>query len=125
MGERLSYEIDIPAELRGLSAPPLMLLTLVENALKHGLNPLPEGGSIRVQARVRDDQLFISVSDTGRGLGEGTSGGGTGLANIRARLSAMFGNNAKLALSANTPRGFTATISMPLIETGAGRETAA
>ncbi len=125
MGDRLTYEIDIPAELRGLSAPPMMLLTLVENSLKHGLNPLPEGGLIRVQAWVKDDQLFISVTDTGRGLGEGTSGGGTGLANIRARLSAMYGNNAKLALSANTPRGFTATISMPVIEAGASREAVA
>ncbi len=125
MGDRLTFELDIPVELRGLSVPPMMLLTLVENSLKHGLNPLPEGGLIRVQARMRDNQLAISVADTGRGLGEGTSGGGTGLANIRARLSAMFGNNAKLALSTNTPRGFTATISMPAVEADAQGENTA
>jgi signal transduction histidine kinase len=115
MGSRLDFEIDIPAVLNALTVPPMMLLTLVENALKHGLNPLLEGGRIRVDAQICDDRLVMSVVDTGRGFGEGTSGGGTGLANIRARLSAMFGEGAKLALQANTPRGVLATISMPAI----------
>ncbi len=113
MGSRLAFEIDIPAVLNPLTVPPMMLLTLVENALKHGLNPLLEGGVIRIDAQVRDDRLVMSVRDTGRGFGEGTSGGGTGLANIRARLSAMFGEGARLALEANVPRGVVATISMP------------
>jgi signal transduction histidine kinase len=125
MGRRLTFEIDIPSALRALSVPPMMLLTLVENALKHGLNPLPEGGLVRIDAQVRDDRLLIAVADTGRGFGEDTSGGGTGLANIRARLAAMFGDGASLALSANAPCGVTATISMPIVVADAGRETAA
>jgi signal transduction histidine kinase len=104
MGRRLSFEIDIPAELRQLAVPPMMLLTLVENALKHGLNPLPEGGLVRIDARVDGDRLVVAVSDTGRGFGEGTSGGGTGLANIRARLAAMFGADASLGLTTHTRR---------------------
>lgn len=113
MGRRLDFEIDIPAALGSLTIPPMMLLTLVENALKHGLNPLPEGGRVRVGARLDADRLVVDVSDTGRGFGEGTSGGGTGLANIRARLAAMFGNSASLGLSVNVPRGITATLTLP------------
>ncbi len=125
MGHRLAFEIDIPPALRALTVPPMMLLTLVENALKHGLNPLPEGGLIRIEARERDGRLLIAVADTGRGFGEGTSGGGTGLANIRARLAAMFGDGAGLELSANAPHGITATLSMPVIAAAAHGETAA
>ena len=124
MGDRLAFAIEIPHELSALTVPPMMLLTLVENSLKHGLNPLLEGGVIRVDATVRDDRLFMSVTDTGRGFGQGTSGGGTGLANIRARLAAMYGDAAKLALSANTPRGVVATISMPVVVAVAGEGAA-
>jgi signal transduction histidine kinase len=115
MGHRLAFEIDIPQALWPLPVPPMMLLTLVENALKHGLNPLREGGLVRVSASREKDRLVLAVADTGRGFGEGTSGGGTGLANIRARLSAMFGGAASLGLSANTPRGITATIVLPAL----------
>jgi signal transduction histidine kinase len=113
MGRRLVFEIDIPAELRALTVPPMMLLTLVENALKHGLNPLPEGGVVKISASRDGEQLVLAVADTGRGFGEGTSGGGTGLANIRARLAAMFGPAASLALSTNAPRGITASLALP------------
>ena len=116
MGRRLTFEIDIPTDLTELTLPPMMLLTLVENALKHGLNPVPEGGIVRVRARRTGSELIVSVADTGRGFGEGTSGDGTGLANIRARLSAMFGTAGRLGLSANTPRGITATLTLPLAE---------
>ena len=114
MGARLSYRVDIPPELRSVRVPPMMLLTLVENAIKHGLNPLPEGGFIRVRAAVEDGALLLEVSDSGRGFheGEGT-GGGTGLANIRARLHAAYGKQAELALHANEPRGVTATVVLP------------
>jgi LytS/YehU family sensor histidine kinase len=114
MGRRLSFAIDIPDELRSLALPPMMLLTLVENALKHGLNPLPEGGMVRISAHRQGDRLVVAVADSGRGFGEGTSGGGTGLANIRARLAAMFGAQAGLELSANLPRGVTATLALPV-----------
>ena len=64
----------------------MMLVTLVENAIRHGLNPLPEGGEVRIHAHVTDGKLRVQVIDTGAGLSE-SSGPGVGLANIRARLS--------------------------------------
>jgi Histidine kinase len=114
MGRRLTFEIDVPVELRPLEVPPMMLLTLVENAIKHGLNPLPEGGSLRVQARREGELLCIDVADSGRGF-HATSGGGTGLANIRARLAAMHGDAASLALAENYPRGVTSTLRLPAV----------
>jgi len=113
MGARLQAEVDVPAELGGTPLPPMVLLTLVENALKHGLQPLVDGGSVRVHARARDGQLVVSVADTGRGMGSG-SGGGTGLANVRARLRQLHGSAASLSLAMNEPRGVVATISVPL-----------
>ena len=112
MGRRLAFEIDVPVELRPLEVPPMMLLTLVENAIKHGLNPLPEGGSLRVQARRDGGLLCIEVADSGRGF-HAISGGGTGLANIRARLATMHGDAASLTLAENYPRGVTSTLRLP------------
>lgn len=113
MGARLSYEVDFPVELLNVRVPPMMLLTLVENAIKHGLAPLPEGGYLRVSARARNRSLELHVADSGRGMGAG-SGQGSGLANIRARLAAAYGAEAALALSLNRPRGVTATLRLPL-----------
>lgn len=113
MGTRLAFEFDIPAALRDAALPPMMLLTLVENAIKHGLAPLPEGGAVRIGAVAEGAQLVLRVADTGRGFVQ-SSGGGTGLANIRARLASMYGAGARLALAVNTPRGVIATIALPL-----------
>jgi signal transduction histidine kinase len=113
MGKRLAYAIDIAPALRHSEVPPMMLLTLVENAIKHGLAPQREGGRVDVRARLDGSQLRLEVADTGRGLGGDTSGGGTGLANIRARLAAMFGPAADLTLAPREPRGLLATIRMP------------
>jgi signal transduction histidine kinase len=112
MGTRLQVEVDVPTPLEARTMPPMMLLTLVENALKHGLNPLPEGGVIRLSASAVDGRLQVSVADTGRGLVPG-SGGGTGLANIRGRLRAAYGAAASLTLRLNQPRGVVATIVLP------------
>jgi signal transduction histidine kinase len=114
MGRRLAFTVDIAPALRGIEVPPMMLLTLVENAIKHGLAPLREGGRVDVGARLDGATLRLEVADTGRGFGGGTSGGGTGLANIRARLAAMFGSAAELRLAAQDPRGLCATIRLPL-----------
>ena len=114
MGRRLSYGIDIAPALRGLELPPMMLLTLVENSIKHGLAPQREGGRVDVAARLDGPTLVLEVSDTGRGFGGDTAGGGTGLANIRARLVAMFGSAAELTLATRDPRGLQATIRLPM-----------
>ncbi len=114
MGSRLRVHFDTPEPLLALPFPPLSLSTLVENAIKHGVNPLPEGGAITVTARLIDDQLRVDVIDTGAGLR--TSGGtGSGLANLRARLATLYGNSASLALQSNEPRGIRATILLPAV----------
>jgi hypothetical protein len=112
MGPRLRTEIDVPAALADRPVPPMALLTLVENALKHGLQPMVEGGTVRVAARAESSRLTLTVADDGHGMGSG-SGHGTGLANLRARLRAMYGASASLALAVNEPRGVIATITIP------------
>ena len=113
MGERLHYTIDIPDAFADQPLPAMALLTLVENALKHGLHPLVEGGRIDVTARRLGDEVVLDVADTGRGMGSGL-GHGTGLANVRAQLRLMFGARASLQLSINEPRGVIATLRMPV-----------
>ena len=113
MGRRLTFAIDIPENLRDVQLPPMMLLTLVENAIKHGLAPLPEGGHVDVMASVKGNELHVRVADNGRGFVQ-SSGGGTGLANIRARLAGVYGTTARLTLALNTPRGVTSSITVPL-----------
>jgi len=120
MGRRLAFAIDVPDDLRAARMPPLMLLTLVENAIKHGLGPLPQGGHIDVRAWSEGARLSIVVADTGQGFVK-ASGGGTGLANIRARLASQFGAVASLSLALNAPGGVVATIVLPHQGTGAAR----
>ena len=113
MGRRLAFDVDIPDALAGVPFPPLMLLTLVENAIKHGLAPQPGGGAVRVDASLHDRELRVRVADSGRGFTQ-TSGRGTGLANVRARLAAIHGESGRLSLSRNLPQGIVATIALPL-----------
>lgn len=113
MGDRLKVTFDVPDELTALAFPPLALSTLTENAIKHGLNPLPEGGAIDISARIEGGELEVSVADTGAGL-RASGGTGAGVANLRARLAAMYGDAASLELSANAPRGIRATIVVPI-----------
>ena len=112
MGPRLSVTLDVPAALRARAFPSMMLLSLVENAVKHGLNPMVAGGCIAIAAADRDGALEVSVADTGRGIGD-EIGSGVGLANIRSRLAARYGTEASLTLSPNTPRGVRARIRVP------------
>jgi signal transduction histidine kinase len=114
MGERLETSIDAPPALLAARVPPMMLATLVENAVKHGIGPLAEGGAIRVKAERAGNTLTLSVADNGRGL-IAASGSGVGLANVRARLAALYGERAALRLEANSPRGVVATVSLPLV----------
>lgn len=114
MGRRLSVEIDVPAALGEAVFPPMMLISLVENAVKHGLSPLSGGGSIRIGAVASDSRLCVSVADTGQGLAK-CSGSGIGLSNIQSRLVSLYGLAAELSLAANLPRGFVATIALPIV----------
>jgi signal transduction histidine kinase len=112
MGSRLAFEIDVPDEAREARVPPMMITTLVENAIKHGLSPLPEGGMVRIVARRDRSALTIRVSDTGQGF-QASLGTGVGLANIRARLGMLYGPSGELSLHQNMPRGVTAAILVP------------
>jgi hypothetical protein len=113
MEHRLSYAIDVPPELMSAAFPPMMLPTLVENAIKHGLEPLTEGGEVRVTAVSTGGKLRVTVADTGMGFSD-QPGKGVGLANVRERLAAMFGKNAQLIVEPNQPRGARFTIEIPL-----------
>jgi sensor histidine kinase YesM len=113
MGERLQFEIDVAAALREQAFPSMMVITLVENAVKHGIQRSPKGGTVVVRARRSGDRLMVAVVDTGVGF-SGSSGKGIGLANIRARLSALFGDRAELSLCANEPSGVVASIAIPV-----------
>jgi sensor histidine kinase YesM len=112
MGPRLRYRVDVPEALSGHDFPPMMLLTLVENAIKHGIDPLQQGGEILVSGAVVHDRLEVSVSDNGQGLSH-SAGMGVGLANIRERLQALYGKTAKLSLEENTPHGVVARLIIP------------
>src|SRR4029453_8907222 len=114
MGDRLAFSIDAPGDLSSARVPPMVLPTLVENAIKHGLSPLPEGGRIDIRARREGSgSMVIEVSDTGAGFAA-SGGSGVGLANTRSRLAALYGQDASLSLSNGAPRGVVARIRLPL-----------
>jgi LytS/YehU family sensor histidine kinase len=112
MGDRLAFSVDVPDTLAKEPFPPMMLITLVENAIKHGLAPLPEGGRIDIDARSEAGVLRERVADTGAGF-HNSSGSGIGLANIGSRLAALYGGRASLDLEANEPRGVVSVIAVP------------
>jgi signal transduction histidine kinase len=117
MEDRLQLAIEIPDGLRSADFPPMMLQSLVENAIKHGVEPKPEGGEVRVTARVVDGHLEVAVADTGIGLSLGTTsataGGGVGLGNVRERLARLYEGQASFSLAARSPTGAVATIRLP------------
>jgi sensor histidine kinase YesM len=115
IGSRLDFDIDVPAELRDHPLPPNLLISLVENAIKHGIEPAAAGGVVSVTARRDGDALVVTVADTGRGLDAGgmTSGQGVGLSNIRERLAALYGARGRFTLQPGEPRGARATLTLP------------
>jgi hypothetical protein len=114
MDDRLQFAITVPQGLASAQFPPMMLQSLVENAIKHGLEPRAEGGSLTITASISNGNLCVTVADTGLGFGAGSQPGtGVGLANVRERLAALYGTQAKLTIQANTPNGTIATIEVP------------
>jgi hypothetical protein len=122
MESRLEFQIEIPAGLESAAMPPLMLQSLVENAIEHGLEPKPEGGTISIIAGVRDGQLVVTVADTGAGLSAGAAATlrsndknerGVGLGSIRERLNALFDGRGRLIIEANQPAGTRAILEFP------------
>ncbi|AND67733.1 histidine kinase [Dyella thiooxydans] len=115
MGARLTMEVDVPDALRAISMPPMMLQTLVENAIKHGLEPKPGGGTVWIFARRDEDRVMVTVADNGQGFGVATGGTGIGLKNVRERLRLIYGERASLSVVANVPDGVAATLAVPAV----------
>jgi LytS/YehU family sensor histidine kinase len=128
MGPRLRVETDLPAALRELLVPTLLLQPLVENSIRHGLEPQIEGGVIALSAERQGDSLVLCVRDSGVGLaefgaaamppppqagGEGDSGGGFGLIQVRERLATLYGDSARLDLLSAAGGGTLARVSLP------------
>ena len=116
MEERLQTEVRVSDGLLSAEFPPMMLQSLVENAIKHGLEPKAEGGQLTVSAEIVHGKLAITVADTGLGYGKaGTAGTGIGLSNIRERLALLYGNKASLVITETEGGGTSATITLPYV----------
>lgn len=114
MEERLQTEIDVPDGLLSADFPPMMLQSLVENAIKHGLEPKAEGGKLSVKAQIVHGKLQVTVADTGLGFGRASTGGtGIGLNNIRERLQLLYGRKASLVISEPPGGGTAVSITVP------------
>lgn len=117
--ERLEFEISVPDGLRSAIFPPMVLQSLVENAIKHGIEPKPEGGKVLVQAQVVDGALQVQVSDTGVGLppgdvfGRSQNSTGLGLDNIRNRLAMLYPGRSRMELRAYDHGGTQVLLAVP------------
>jgi sensor histidine kinase YesM len=112
MGGRLDFQIDVPTEAAGALFPPLLLLPLVENAVKHGIEPKPGPAIICIRAMMDDGDLRVTVEDDGLGL-RAETGSGLGLANVQAQLRNYFGDQASLSVAAAASGGVCSTIAVP------------
>ena len=128
MGTRLDFAIDVSDDLLAAPFPPMMLPSLVENAIKHGLEPQREGGRIDIIVTriftASGDRIRLEVKDTGRGLTDAPTqaGGGVGLSNLRERLAGLYGDSARFTIESNDPKGVVATMELPA--TQAAQQTA-
>lgn len=139
MPNRLSYQFEppvaeLPMELLDCPLPPLLLQPIVENAVKHGIEPCEDGGQITIKMHINDGRVVIEVIDTGMGIGTSTGlgkstnaaqvnnknegegeGTGTGLNNVRGRLRALYGDTASLTVYENTPSGLRVQLVIPVV----------
>ena len=113
MPDRLAFEMQVDDRLVDLQCPPMTLLTLVENAVRHGIDPSELGGNIAIEVRLEASRCLASVTDTGVGLKAEERGLGTGLASLRERLQLAFGAEAQLTLCEVVPHGVRAAVSFP------------
>ena len=116
MEERLQTEVRVSDGLLSAEFPPMMLQSLVENAIKHGLEPKAEGGQLTVSAEIVHGKLAVTVADTGLGFGvAATAGTGIGLSNIRERLALLYGGKASLTVAETAGGGTSVTITVPYV----------
>jgi LytS/YehU family sensor histidine kinase len=112
MGERLSFSIELPDALREHPFPPMLLQPLVDNAVKHGLEPAIEGGEISIKVVEENGLIRIEVQDTGNGFSFYNTAG-VGITNVRERIKLLYGDEGRLILEANVPHGVKAIIEVP------------
>ncbi len=116
MGPRLSYQLALPPELAQRPVPTLLLQPLVENAIRHGLEPQVDGGRLVVSARQEGSDLVLEVLDTGAGPdASATPGSGFGLAQVRERLATLYGSAGRVSLEAAQPRGTRVSVRLPVL----------
>jgi hypothetical protein len=113
MPDRLQFAVHADPAALALRCPPTSLLTLVENAVRHGIDPAEDGGRIDIDVQRRGERCIIRVRDSGVGLRPGGGGLGTGLSTLRERLQLMFGGAAQLRVTAQEPRGVCAELVLP------------
>ena len=114
MEDRLRYRINIPDSIRELPFPPMLVQPLVENAIKHGLEPSIKGGEVSIHAEIKEDILRLEIADTGLGFHEGTNPS-IGLSNVRDRLQSLYGEKGRLILEENQPSGLKSIIEVPYV----------
>ena len=112
IGPRLDYRIEIPPGLESFALPPMLLQPVVENAIRHGLEPRVEGGRVELAARREEGRVAVEIRDTGVGF-TSPSSAGLGLANLRERLRGLYGEGASLEIADNKPSGTVVTLRLP------------
>jgi hypothetical protein len=113
MPDRLQYAMNVDPSALKVRCPPTTLLTLVENAVRHGIDPSEEGGRIDIDIDRRGERCVVRVTDTGAGLHQSADSLGTGLTTLRERLQLIFGDAAQLRLTSGSPRGVAVEVDMP------------
>jgi LytS/YehU family sensor histidine kinase len=114
MPDRLHFAVHADPGASAQQCPPMTLLTLVENAVRHGVDPSEEGGRIEIEARMKHGRCVVRVTDSGVGLAAAGGGLGTGLSTLRDRLALAFGGDARLKVGALEPHGVCAEVDMPV-----------
>ena len=113
MPDRLQYAVNVDPSALKVRCSPTTLLTLVENAVRHGIDPSKEGGRIDVDITRPGERCVVRVTDTGTGLQQSASGLGTWPTTLRERLRLIFGDAAHLRLTPDTPRGAIVEVDIP------------
>ncbi len=113
MGDRLQVRFNLPRDLADFAVPPILLQPLVENAIKHGLEPKIDGGEVALTVRKHDGKIAITVADTGLGF-QNSSSNGIGLKNVRERVQHLYGDHGSVSIEENQPCGTRITILIPV-----------
>lgn len=113
-GTRLRWQIEAAEAIRAIKFPPMLLQPLVENAIRHGIEPKLGGGQLKISATIELGVLRLRVDDDGAGFGDKTGGSGAGLENIRSRLMVLYGSAAKLELETNETGGVSSILEIPI-----------